>query len=96
MTARGAPFITIDGGEGVGKSTLVRGLSETLKARGAQVVATREPGGAPAAEAIRALMLDGPDGRWDPAEEALLAFAARRAHWRGTIAPALAAGAWVL
>ena len=95
MGARGR-FITLEGGEGVGKSTQVRALAEELTAAGIEVVVTREPGGSPGAEAIRALLLGGDDSRWGPRAEALLFAAARADHADKTIRPALEAGKWVL
>jgi dTMP kinase len=89
-------FITLEGGEGVGKSTLARGLCAALRARGFEVLATREPGGAPGADAIRALLVQGEPGRWDALEETLLFAAARLNHLRETIRPALTRGAWVI
>ncbi len=89
-------FITIEGGEGAGKSTQVRLLAETLRQRGGEVICTREPGGSVGAEQIRALLVAGEPGRWDGMTEALLHFAARRDHLRATIWPALAAGKWVI
>jgi dTMP kinase len=89
-------FITLEGGEGTGKSTLARGLADALRARGHDVVVTREPGGAPGADAIRALLVQGDPGRWNALEEALLFAAARANHLRETIRPALARGAWVI
>lgn len=89
-------FITLEGGEGVGKSTLARGLGAALRARGFEVLVTREPGGAPGADAIRALLVQGEPGRWDALEETLLFAAARLNHLRETIRPALARGAWVI
>ncbi len=89
-------FITIEGGEGAGKSTLARGLGRALRERGLEVVVTREPGGAPGADAIRALLVQGDPGRWSVLEEALLFAAARHNHLRETIRPALARGAWVV
>ena len=89
-------FITLEGGEGTGKSTLARGLAEALRARGRDVVITREPGGAPGADAIRKLLVEGDANRWSPLEEALLFAAARRNHLTHTIAPALARGAIVI
>ena len=89
-------FITIEGGEGVGKSTQVRRLVETLRLRGLEVIETHEPGGTSAAEAIRDLLL-GADGLdWEPSTEALLHFAARREHLSKTIEPALEHGNWVV
>jgi len=89
-------FITLEGGEGVGKSTQIAALATALAARGVEVVATREPGGSAGAEAIRALLMEGPDERWDARSEALLFAAARADHVARTIRPALARGAWVL
>jgi dTMP kinase len=88
-------FITFEGGEGVGKSTQVRRLADRLRDRG-EVVVTREPGGSPGAEAIRALLVSGPVERWSPISETLLMYAARRDHIERVIAPALARGAWVI
>ena len=95
MAPRGR-FITLEGGEGAGKSTQVRLLAETLRARGQEVVTTREPGGSPGAEDIRDLLVRGEAERWDGLTEALLHYAARRDHLVRTIRPALEAGAWVL
>lgn len=89
-------FITLEGGEGSGKSTQSRLLCPALAARGIAVVQTREPGGSPEAEAIRTLLVEGAIDRWDPMSEALLLFAARRDHLRRTIEPALGAGSWVV
>ena len=89
-------FITLEGGEGVGKSTQLRLLGETLAGRGYPVLITREPGGSPGAEQIRRLLVEGEVGRWDAMTEALLHFAARRDHLVKTIWPALADGVWVL
>ncbi|MEE2981597.1 MAG: dTMP kinase [Pseudomonadota bacterium] len=89
-------FITLEGGEGAGKSTQVEQLCEALRGRGLEVVATREPGGSDGAEAIRALLVTGDTARWDPLTEALLNFAARRDHYTRTIAPTLASGAWIV
>lgn len=91
--ARGR-FITLEGGEGGGKSTQARLLAAHLAARGLPVLLTREPGGAPGAEAIRRLLLEGQG--FDPLAEAMLHFAARREHLLATIRPALAAGMWVV
>jgi dTMP kinase len=87
-------FITLEGGEGAGKSTLARGLADALKDR--EVVLTREPGGSPGADAIRALLVQGDANRWSALEEALLFATARRNHLQQTILPALARGAWVI
>ena len=89
-------FITLEGGEGVGKSTQIRALAVALAERGVDVVATREPGGSAGAEAIRALLMEGADDRWDARSEALLFAAARADHVARTIRPALERGAWVL
>ncbi len=88
-------FITFEGGEGAGKSTQLQVLAASLRARGIDVVATREPGGAPGAEALRALLLSGSQN-FDPLAEMLLHFAARAEHLARTIRPALQAGQWVL
>jgi dTMP kinase len=93
--ARGR-FITLEGGEGAGKSTQIGRLAAWLGARGRDVVTTREPGGAPGAELIRKLLVEGPAERWDGTTEALLHFAARRDHLRATVWPALERGAWVV
>lgn len=93
MTGR---FITLEGGEGVGKSTQIRALAAAIEARGIEVVATREPGGSAGAEAIRSLLMEGSDDRWDARSEALLFAAARADHVARLIRPALARGAWVL
>jgi dTMP kinase len=89
-------FIVFEGGEGAGKSTQVRRLAEALRARGEDVVTTREPGGSPGAEAIRALLVSGDTTRWSPETEALLINAARADHLGRTIRPALAKGQWVI
>ncbi|HEU4650009.1 MAG TPA: dTMP kinase [Croceibacterium sp.] len=89
-------FIAFEGGEGAGKSTQARLLAEALRARGIEVLLTREPGGTPGAEAIRALLLDPPGEGWGPAAEALLFAAARADHVARAIRPALAAGRWVI
>lgn len=93
--ARGR-FITIEGGEGAGKSTQVRLLAAALQRAGIATVATREPGGSPGAEAVRRLLLEGDGERWDAACEALLLVAARRDHVARLIEPALARGEWVI
>ena len=89
-------FITFEGGEGAGKSTQVRRLTARLRERGLDVVATREPGGSPGAEAIRDLVLKGEADRWSPTTETLLMYGARRDHIERTILPALERGAWVI
>lgn len=89
-------FVTLEGGEGVGKSTQVRALAAVLRGRGIETLETREPGGSPGAEAIRQLLLDGSDDRWGAEAEALLFAAARADHVDKVIRPALQRGAWVL
>lgn len=89
-------FITLEGGEGAGKSTQLRALAAALRGRGIDVVETREPGGSEGAEAIRALLLTGGADRWSARAEALLFAAARADHVEKTIRPALARGAWVI
>jgi dTMP kinase len=89
-------LITFEGIDGSGKSTQLRALAGHLRARGLQVVETREPGGAPGAEAIRRLLVEGATGRWSPEAEVLLFTAARRDHLENTIAPALARGETIL
>ena len=89
-------FIALEGGEGVGKSTQSRLLAEALRARGAEVVQTREPGGTQGAEAIRALLLGVEGEGWGARAEALLFAAARADHVERLIRPALARGAWVV
>lgn len=91
-----ARFVTLEGGEGAGKSTQIRLLADTLTQAGIPVVTTREPGGSPGADAIRRLLVEGEPGRWDGETEALLHFAARRDHLVRTVWPALADGTWVL
>jgi dTMP kinase len=93
MAVRGR-FITLEGGEGAGKSTQARRLAAHLCGLGLPVLVTREPGGSAGGERIRALVLGG--GGFDPVAEALMMFAARRDHLVTTIGPALAAGIWVV
>jgi dTMP kinase len=88
-------FITIEGGEGAGKSTQAQHLAEALRNAGISVLLTREPGGAPGAELLRGLLLDG-ETEWSPLAEVLLHFAARAEHVAKTIHPALDAGSWVV
>jgi dTMP kinase len=94
--SRRGRFISLEGGEGVGKSTQARALAAALRERGIDVVLTREPGGSDGAEAIRDLLLNGSEERFGPEAEALLFAAARADHVRKTIRPALEAGQWVL
>ena len=89
-------FIAFEGGEGAGKSTHARMLAEELAGRGLDVLLTREPGGTPGAEAIRALLLGREGGDWSPRAEALLFAAARADHVERLIRPALAEGRWVI
>ncbi|TVV73480.1 dTMP kinase [Sphingomonas solaris] len=96
MSSTRGRFISLEGGEGVGKSTQVARLAAALRARGLEVVETREPGGSPGAEAIRTLLMEGTAGRWTPETEALLFAAARADHVARTIRPALERGAWVV
>lgn len=93
--ARGR-FITLEGGEGAGKSTQIARLKSWLEQHGRTVLATREPGGSPGAEMVRKLLVEGPTDRWDGPTEALLHFAARRDHLRATVWPALKRGVWVV
>ena len=95
MTDRGR-FISFEGGEGSGKTTQIARLADALRARGYDVVTTREPGGTPGAEDIRSLLVEGEPGRWDGRAEALLMNAARADHVARLIRPALEAGRWVL
>jgi dTMP kinase len=89
-------FITLEGGEGTGKSTQGKRLARALEEKGLAVVLTREPGGSPGAEEIRALLVNGAPGRWDAMTETLLMYAARADHVGRTIGPALVAGKWVV
>ena len=95
MSQRGR-FITLEGGEGVGKSTQVKALAQALRDRGIDVVVTREPGGSEGAEKIRELLLTGDEERWSPQAEALLFAAARTDHVDKVVRPAVLAGKWVL
>jgi dTMP kinase len=88
-------FITLEGGEGAGKSTQTRLLADALVQLGLPVVRTREPGGAPGAETLRSLLLGG-SVDWSPQAETMLHFAARAEHVEKTIRPALAVGMWVV
>ena len=89
-------FIAFEGGEGAGKSTQTRLLAQALRARGLEVVVTREPGGTPGAEAIRALLLGTDGDGWHPRAEALLFAAARSDHVERLIIPSVQRGAWVI
>jgi dTMP kinase len=96
MSAPRGRFVTLEGGEGAGKSTQLRLLGERLAAAGISCLLTREPGGSPGAEAIRDLLLGPASRRFDPLAEALLFGAARADHLASVIRPALEAGRWVL
>jgi len=89
-------LVTLEGGEGAGKTTVLGALRAALERDGLEVVCTREPGGTPLAEQIRDLLLDPSHEPPAPETELLLMFAARAQHVRETIAPALARGAWVI
>ena len=89
-------LVTLEGGEGAGKTTVLHALRDALAANGADVVCTREPGGTPLAERIRELLLDPDHEPASPQAELLLMFASRAQHVRETILPALKRGAWVL
>jgi dTMP kinase len=89
-------FITLEGGEGAGKSTQAKMLAAFLQKQGIETVLTREPGGCPSAEDIRALWLGKGEGHWDALTEVLLLSAARREHLVKVIWPALERGAWVI
>ena len=89
-------FISLEGGEGVGKSTQLAALAEALRAKGIDLLVTREPGGSEGAERIRELLLTGADERWSAPAEALLFAAARADHVDKVIRPAILAGKWVL
>lgn len=89
-------FATFEGGEGSGKSTQIKLIASRLMSQGVTVVVTREPGGTPQAEALRALLVSGESDRWSASSEALLNYAARDDHLVKVIRPALAAGSTVL
>ena len=96
MSAQPGVFLSFEGIDGSGKSTQTRLLAEHLRAQGREVVLTREPGGSPGAEEIRALVLQGDPDRWSAETELLLFTAARRDHLERTILPALEAGKVVI
>jgi len=89
-------MIVIDGVDGSGKGVQSRRLLQALQANHIDSILTREPGGSPAAEDIRKLLVEGDPEKWDSLTELLLMYAARRAHLRDTIKPKLAAGIWVI
>jgi dTMP kinase len=95
MSSRGL-FITVEGGEGVGKSTNISFMESALRGKGVELLVTREPGGSQLGEAIRGLLLDNHEEAMQPLAELLLVFAARAQHISTRIEPALAAGKWVL
>lgn len=98
MTTEEKPnrMIVIDGVDGSGKGVQTRRLLQSLQAQGHAAILTREPGGSPAAEDIRKLLVTGEPEKWDDMTELLLMYAARRAHLRDTVWPALAANQWVI
>ncbi len=96
MTNNRGVFITLEGGEGAGKTTQIARLKSRLESKGKTVITTREPGGSVGAEAIRKLLVEGDTHRWDAMTEALLLFAARRDHVEKVILPALSKGEWVI
>lgn len=96
IVTREARFVTVEGGEGAGKSTVLGAVRDALAINGRPVVSTREPGGTPMAERIRDVLLDPAHAGMCAEAELLLMFAARAQHVREVIAPALADGAWVL
>jgi dTMP kinase len=89
-------LITLEGGEGAGKSTQINLLASKLKTLGKDIITTREPGGAPGAEAIRALLVEQRGQTWAPLTEAILHSAARAEHVAATVCPALEKGTWVI
>lgn len=93
--ARGR-FITLEGGEGAGKSTQISLLKDALETTGLSVLTTREPGGSPGGEDIRNLLVNGDTHKWEPLTEALLNYAARHEHLEKVILPALKDGTWVI
>lgn len=95
MHGRGQ-FISLEGGEGVGKTTLARALHARLAEQGIEAVLTREPGGCPSAEVLRETLYGPGAPNWAPVPETLLLYAARAAHLNEIIRPTLARGAWVI
>ncbi len=89
-------MIVIDGVDGSGKGVQTRRLHQALVQTGFTALLTREPGGSPAAEDIRKLLVEGPPDKWDSMTELLLMYAARRSHLKDTILPALSRGDWVV
>jgi dTMP kinase len=89
-------FLSVEGGEGVGKSTQISALADVIRSHGHEVIVTREPGGTEGAEVIRQLLLGGSDARWNARAEALLFAAARSDHVERLIKPSLESGTWVI
>lgn len=89
-------FITLEGGEGAGKSSQIQVVKDYLEARGIDVVVTREPGGTPVGQEIRNLLVSGDKDKWSPLSETLLILADRAAHLERVIRPALADGKYVV
>ena len=96
MKKRRGLFISVEGGDGAGKSSQIRRLADRFRAAGESVTVTREPGGSEGAEAIRELLLNGPADKWSPLAEALMMYAARAEHLDKVIRPALARGEIVI
>lgn len=96
MLSMTGKFITLEGGEGTGKSTQAPRIAEFLRTKGVEVYLTREPGGNPAAEHIRELVVRGKADRWTAQTEALMMMAARTEHWYKTIKPKLEQGIWII
>jgi dTMP kinase len=89
-------FITLEGGEGAGKSSQIQVVKDYLEARGIDVIVTREPGGTPVGQEIRNLLVSGDKDKWSPLSETLLILADRAAHLERVIRPALADGKYVV
>lgn len=89
-------FISVEGGDGAGKGTQIKMLTDWLNTQFIQFIITREPGGCETAELLRSLVVEGEDDKWDGLSEALLYSTARNEHLRKTIRPALAKGTWVI
>ena len=89
-------FISLEGGEGAGKSTQIVAMKNYIESKGKKVLLTREPGGSRGGEELRELLVSGDANRWDPISETLIIYAARREHWVKKIKPALENGLWVI
>ena len=89
-------FISLEGGEGAGKSTQILAMKNYIESKGKKVLLTREPGGSRGGEQLRELLVSGDANRWDPVSETLIIYAARREHWVKKIKPALKDGLWVI